>query len=504
MRSSRTALFVLVLLICADATLARVGGGQSYSGGSSSGRSSGGGSSSGSSSGSGYSGSNNGGGSGSGGGGCAAFTFGLVLMVFFFFFFYRAARTILASQPGAALFQALTNNPALGPPGARLDMLRSYDPNFSRIVFDDFCYSLFAHVHHARGTGDVGRYAPYLSGSARDVLMSGNADRLAAVEGIVVGALEAGSLQGLETPVVRVDVTYDANMTEVVDGAAPGRSSWYVRERWQFERRRDTLSLPPAKAKAEHCPRCGAALQPRTDGACEFCGVKIEDGSFQWYVRSIVTLSRESRGPLLTSNVEEQGTDLPTIRDPRLHQRKKEFEANHPGFRWEDAITRAREIATKLQDAWTSRDWERVRSLETEPLFQTHRYWIDAYIKQRLKNVVDDFKIQTSEPVKVDDDPFYDAITVRQWASGRDYTVDENGNLVAGLRDSVRRWSEYWTLIRSRATQADPSKTVACPNCGAAVVIGPSAICSHCGGKLTSGSFDWVLSRIEQDEAYAG
>jgi hypothetical protein len=26
----------------------------------------------------------------------------------------------------------------------------------------------------------------------------------------------------------------------------------------------------------------------------------------------------------------------------------------------------------------------------------------------------------------------------------------------------------------------------------------------HCQGKVTSGEFDWVLSRIEQDEAYRG
>jgi hypothetical protein len=28
--------------------------------------------------------------------------------------------------------------------------------------------------------------------------------------------------------------------------------------------------------------------------------------------------------------------------------------------------------------------------------------------------------------------------------------------------------------------------------------------CEHCNAKVTSGEFDWVLSRIEQDEAYAG
>jgi hypothetical protein len=31
-----------------------------------------------------------------------------------------------------------------------------------------------------------------------------------------------------------------------------------------------------------------------------------------------------------------------------------------------------------------------------------------------------------------------------------------------------------------------------------------SGECAHCGTHVTSGEFDWVLSKIEQDEAYRG
>jgi hypothetical protein len=31
-----------------------------------------------------------------------------------------------------------------------------------------------------------------------------------------------------------------------------------------------------------------------------------------------------------------------------------------------------------------------------------------------------------------------------------------------------------------------------------------AGVCEYCQGKVTSGEFDWVLSRIEQDEAYRG
>ena len=43
-----------------------------------------------------------------------------------------------------------------------------------------------------------------------------------------------------------------------------------------------------------------------------------------------------------------------------------------------------------------------------------------------------------------------------------------------------------------------------CPNCGAGLAINMAGSCSACNAKVTSGDFDWVLSRIEQDEAYTG
>jgi len=376
--------------------------------------------------------------------------------------------------------------------------LRSVDANFSRSVFEDFCYALYEHAHHARGSGELDRYAPYISDSARSGLAARNPAGLKEVRGIVVGAMAVESV-GIRD-LVQVTVRYESNMTEVTER----ETSWYVKEHWTFERKRGVLSPPPAKSKAEHCPKCGAPLQTRTDGACAYCGTKISDGSFQWFVRTIQLDEKDERGPLLTSDVPEEGTDTPTVRQRTLQERTFEFEKTHPGFVWGAFLARAKEIAVELQTAWSSRDWERVRPLETDQLFQTHRYWIDAYIRQNLRNVVDDYQVARVEPVKIDTDPFYDAITVRLWASGRDSTVDANGMIVAGSRDKVRSWSEYWTFIRTRGTEASPDASVSCPNCGASVKVGATGICSSCGGKLSSGEFVWVLSRIEQDEDYAG
>jgi ribosomal protein L37AE/L43A len=361
-------------------------------------------------------------------------------------------------------------------------------------------------VQTARGDGTLQRFAPYLAEAARASLIQRNPPTLQRVIGVIIGSFRISDFRGLDKPTVEATIDFEANYTEVVGTReVTGEDSWYVKERWILERKRDILSPLPGKASAEHCPKCGGALDTRTDGSCAYCGAKIESGAFQWFVRSISVVERENRGPLLTSDVPESGTDRLTIMQPNFLVQKHAFTAAHPAFDFQALDARIRMIATDLNEAWTSRSWEAARAHETDNLFQMHRFWIDEYKRQGLRNAVDEFAVGRVEPVKITSDAFFDSITVRIFASGRDYTVDDRGDVVAGSRSSVRKWSEYWTFIRGRGATSDkPQARKACPNCGAPLDVSASGICNFCGGKLTSGEFDWVLSKIEQDEAYGG
>lgn len=486
----RRILFLLIAIPFAFAFApgaeARVGGGDSYSGG-------GGGSS---------------GGSGDGGGEIIyllfRFLFWLTLeypaigipvdivVILFLIKWFRKSN----EEKTARAFAAATSR--VGTSDSKLPALRKFDPHFSEVTFRDFCYSLYARAHHARGSGKLAQYAPYLSEGARGTLASrGN---IAEVRGIVIGSMAVGPLRGVDTPTVDVTVTFEANYTEV---SGEREESWYVREQWVLERKRDILSPAPEKARADHCPRCGAALKTRSDGACDYCGVRIASGAFQWYVRAIALISKDARGPLLTSNVPEQGTARATVMQPGYGRQREAFIKAHPDFAWPAFEQQVRSTAIALQDAWTSREWEKARAYETDALFQTHRYWIDAYRRQKLRNVVDGYNVARVQAVRITTDVFYESITVRIWAEGRDYTIDDAGNVVAGSKTSLRQWTEYWTFVRS-VSAASGAGEVACPNCGAFVVLGASGVCSYCGGRITAGTFDWMLSAIEQDEAYTG
>ncbi len=418
------------------------------------------------------------------------------------YYFVRRARRVEPATPLGLNTQQTSSEDV----PRQFDQLRKFDPNFSEIVFTDFAYALYGKAHDARGRGAAAldHFSPYLSDVARANLLRRNPSGLQGVKGIIVGALNVADVSGLEMPLVRINLIFEANYTEVVNAnQKQTEMSYYVRERWELERKRDVLSPPPGQATALHCPRCGGALQKDSAGACAFCATKIESGEFQWYVRDVALLNRDARGPLLTSNVPEVGTDLPRVVQPSFETVRVAFEKNNPNFSWGAFQARARLIFDELQTAWCTLDWDRARPHETDNLFQMHQYWIDAYRRQHLRNLLDQCTITAMQPVKIMEDKFYNSITLRIGAQGYDYTVAEAGRVVSGSKSQLRRWSEYWTFIRNREAKPAAARfDLNCPNCGAPLKVNAAGICEFCGGKITSGEFDWVLSRIEQDESY--
>jgi hypothetical protein len=96
-------------------------------------------------------------------------------------------------------------------------------------------------------------------------------------------------------------------------------------------------------------------------------------------------------------------------------------------------------------------------------------------------------------------------VAVRLWGTGRDVTTEAaSGRVVGGSARRPRRYSEYWTLIRGASVRGAPRTEKACPSCGGPLAVSMAGNCEYCGTLVTSGAFDWVLSRIEQDDVYAG
>src|SRR6185437_6311989 len=123
--------------------------------------------------------------------------------------------SVVSSSPVLGLSTGPGIRPQLDVPRA-FNQLRRFDPNFSEIIFTDFCYALYGRAHEARGKGKIAldELSPYLSDAARSSLLQLNSPQLKAVQGVIVGAMQVVDVRGLASPKVEISVEFEANYTE--------------------------------------------------------------------------------------------------------------------------------------------------------------------------------------------------------------------------------------------------------------------------------------------------
>ena len=401
----------------------------------------------------------------------------------------RARRPAWQPQP--------TDGPTPGfvRPGIGYRALLSIDPDFSGVLFEDFAYALFAAAQRARHDGArLAELAPYLDQQVRDELAR-RTPTGTPVLAVIVGAMR---LKALSIDANQARASFDIEANLLFDSG-----TMYVRESWQLHRSAGVRSRPRAM-RTFPCPNCGAPFESTDSQRCRYCQQIVSNGRFDWSVSAAVLHEATDRPPALTGTVPERGTDLPTIFDPGFAAAWSAFSGQDPAVTSEAMGARLALIHRETTGAWNAQDLAPARGFVSDGLYDYLGYWITAYRQSALRNVVEDARLVRWEPVKLVSDRSYDALTLRVFATGRDFTLDARGGVVGGDRSRPRDYSEYWTLIRGASVRGAPRADKACPNCGAELHIAMSGQCEYCKARVTSGNFDWVLSKIEQDDSYEG
>ena len=385
--------------------------------------------------------------------------------------------------------------------------LIAHDPNFSEIVTRDFLYRLYASLHGARGDHAAMRgLKPYITGHAQQVLES-RAPVARRVERVIIGSLRfiGASVPPASDPQGRVtlEVEFEANMTLTLENGT--QRGMFSVERWTLQRAASARSRAPDGADALGCPNCGAPFETGDDRTCDYCGEVVADGRFDWQLCAMEVVSQASRPPAVGSYAEETGTFDPLVEDPALHPTYRALMTDDPNFSPDAFNERVKRIFDRLNESWSSGRLEPARPYVSEGMFDYLRYWIESYAQAGLQNRLENMNMDAMAFARIRRDAHFDAITVRVWGSGLDYTVAQGTDrVVGGSQRTRRRYSEYWTLIRSSDARGPARVDERCPNCGAALRVGMAGACEYCGAHVTRGEFDWVLATIEQDEAYQG
>ena len=191
-------------------------------------------------------------------------------------------------------------------------------------------------------------------------------------------------------------------------------------------------------------------------------------------------------------------------REARERQIENKIQQTDPNFNKEEFVAWSKNLFIKLQQAWTNRDWETIRTFETESLFEQHKNQLQGYIDNNQINVMDRICVNYANLYNYRVEGDKEILVVRLNSRMEDYIIDATTKQVLKGEKGLDKVNTYLlTFIRKQGvkTQAGTTEvnTTNCPNCGAPTKITSSGKCEYCGSVITTGEYNWVLSNLERE-----
>ncbi|PKM93292.1 MAG: hypothetical protein CVU84_16430 [Firmicutes bacterium HGW-Firmicutes-1] len=178
------------------------------------------------------------------------------------------------------------------------------------------------------------------------------------------------------------------------------------------------------------------------------------------------------------------------------------IKAIDPLFSTNKFLTWTEEVFMTLQQAWTARDWSKIRPFEKEELYRKHEMQLQEYINLGTINVMERINVNQTYLHKYVRDSEYEYLTVLLSARMNDYIINEKTREVVKGDPNREFFTDYLlTFMRKKGVLTDPAtsnlSTKSCPHCGAPVAITSAGKCEYCDFIVTTGEHDWVLSDLD-------
>jgi len=263
-------------------------------------------------------------------------------------------------------------------------------------------------------------------------------------------------------------------------------------ERWTFVRAPTARTPESGGVTASRCPACGAELRLNLDGTCIHCRASVTNGMVDWVVADVqpAPFLGYASDPML-------GNAAPTVEAGIADLRSADS-----GFDQQAFLARAKTAFMALQEAWSKPNMEAARAFLSPGAYFAWSVQLETMAAEGRRNLMEGVTVNGIEPIRVVHGRVFDDLTVRISAAAADYEVDQTGQIVFGDR-TVRPFTEDWTFQRSvGVASSNKAGTLesTCPNCGAPLALTQIGECRYCKAAVTSGKFDWVVSRIEQED----
>lgn len=425
----------------------------------------------------------------------------------------QTAMSALGSALGASALARIATGESLagagrGLGGARhalppaIDAIRALDPGFELESFLQRAEMTYFLVKRGVQKNDAAAIRPYLNDTvftavSQNIAQTKAQHRHALLESLNVRGLaleEADCNAQGQNLQVHFDLVYRAKTVDESNGVVSdeGEDRRHA-ERWTFTRGAAARTPVSGGVIASKCPGCGAELRLGLDGTCAHCKASVTNGTVDWVVSDV-----QQAAFVGYSEDSALGLAAPTVADgiTTLTSADKDFALGTFEARVKTAFL-------ALQDAWCKQNLDAGRAFMSPGAYFTWSAQLETMATEGRRNVMENLVVRNIEPIRVIHGRVFDDLTVRITAAAADFEVDKSDKIVFGDR-SVRPFNEDWTFQRSVgvATSNKPGTLEnTCPSCGAPVSLTQIGECRYCKAAVTSGKFDWVVSRIEQEDA---
>ncbi len=147
----------------------------------------------------------------------------------------------------------------------------------------------------------------------------------------------------------------------------------------------------------------------------------------------------------------------------------------------------------KVQQAWMNFDYEALRKLVTDELFNTYKSQMKTLEVKKQKNIMDDFDRSDIAIIGFNKSQNKLTVTLKMTVRFFDYLVDKDNKVVRGSK--LKRLINTYTLTYVSGTSTKQNK---CPNCNAPLDnTVASNVCPYCKSTIVNASHDFILSKKE-------
>ena len=144
-----------------------------------------------------------------------------------------------------------------------------------------------------------------------------------------------------------------------------------------------------------------------------------------------------------------------------------------------------------VQNAWSEFDYDKIRELCTDELYNSYISQLDTLKLKKGKNVMSDFQQNSIKITNVKEEAGNIVVTVYLNVSFYDYVINTvSGDVTRGTNQRKLTNNYILTFVKSKDAVADK-----CPNCGAPIKGNTSSKCEYCGSTIVTDAKDYVLSK---------